>query len=255
MKQLTKIVIMIPVFGRSKVFAKVMKQLDNFIYQRIDYDFNVIFVLSKEDPELESIGKLISEVDFYSHTVFEKNDFLGLKMNKGITEAMNYEFDYLMNLGSDDLIHPNIMDLYEPYIDSGYYTFGINSYLIHDSLNDELYHFEPDLLTRVKQNKEEILVQHPIGAGRMIHKTALEEIIENEGFFYDNDRMRGLDMNSGNKLVKNGYNQKVINSGDFPYIVDIKTGRNINTIEDIQALKSEKLRLIDNNIMTKAFKL
>jgi len=255
MKQLTKIVILIPVFGRSKVFNKCIKQLNYLTGMCKGYEFIVIFVVSKEDTELENIGKLISEVDFWSITVYEKNDFLGLKMNKGITEAMNYEFDYLMNLGSDDLIHPAIMDLYEPYIDSGYYTFGISSYLIHDSLNDELYHFEPDLYTRVKQNKEEVLVQHPIGAGRMIHKTALQEIIENEGFFYDNDRMRGLDMNSGNKLVKNGYNQKVINSGDFPYIVDIKTGRNINTIEDIQALKSEKLRLIDNNIMTKAFNL
>jgi hypothetical protein len=246
---MTKIAILIPVWGRSKVLEKCLKQLNIFIELCYKFNFIVIFVLSKDDIENERIKKLISDADFRYDVCYETNDFLGLKMNKGINKALEYEFDYLMNLGSDNLLHPYLMDLYAPYIELGYFVFGINSYLMYDILKEESYHYEPDMKSRVKDE----IYTHPIGAGRMIHRSAIEEIIEKEGFFYDNDRMRGMDMNSGNKLIKHGYTQKIINAGEFPYIVDIKTGLNINTVDDILRMKPERLKLIDNEIYTKAY--
>jgi glycosyltransferase involved in cell wall biosynthesis len=246
---MTKIAILIPVWGRAKVLEKCLKQLNIFIELCTNYKFIVIFVLSDEDNENVKIRKMISSVDFYYEICTETNDFLGLKMNKGIETALKNEFDYLMNLGSDNLLHPYLMDLYAPYIELGYFVFGINSYLMYDILKEESYHYEPDMKSRIKDE----IYTHPIGAGRMIHRSAIEEIIEKDGFFYDNDRMRGMDMNSGNKLIRHGYTQKIINAGEFPYIVDIKTGLNINTVDDILRMKPERLKLIDNEILNMAY--
>lgn len=46
---------------------------------------------------------------------FYKNDPLGEKKNHGLVEAMKLEWDYLIELGSDDLLFNGILDLYAPY--------------------------------------------------------------------------------------------------------------------------------------------
>jgi hypothetical protein len=46
---------------------------------------------------------------------FYKNDPLGEKKNHGLNEAMKLEWDYLLEIGSDDLVKDELIDLYEPY--------------------------------------------------------------------------------------------------------------------------------------------
>lgn len=47
--------------------------------------------------------------------VFYKNEPLGEKKNYGLTQAMKKDWDYLIELGSDDLLRTDILELYRPH--------------------------------------------------------------------------------------------------------------------------------------------
>lgn len=47
--------------------------------------------------------------------VFYKNDPLGEKKNYGLTQAVKKDWDYLIELGSDDLLRTDILELYRPH--------------------------------------------------------------------------------------------------------------------------------------------
>ena len=64
--------------------------------------------------------------------LFTSNEQLGRKMNHGLSEAMKLQFDYLMHLGSDDLITNNILSKYNNYI---IYVL-LDAYCIHN-----MHHF------------------------------------------------------------------------------------------------------------------
>jgi len=65
---------------------------------------------------------VISEQDFIPlcerydiRWTFYKNEPLGEKKNHGLNEAMKLEWDYLLEIGSDDLIKDELIELYQPY--------------------------------------------------------------------------------------------------------------------------------------------
>lgn len=56
--------------------------------------------------------------------VEEENLPLGNKWNAGIKEVMKHDFDYLLQLGSDNLISPQIFDYYSELMEKGIDFFG-----------------------------------------------------------------------------------------------------------------------------------
>ncbi|MCL5459908.1 hypothetical protein M3M33_14825, partial [Loigolactobacillus coryniformis] len=59
-----------------------------------------------------------------------------------------------------------------------------------------------------------------IGAGRMIHRNALNKVIGKFGGLYSPEINRGMDTHSANRLMECGYKQWVVYSGEVPLIVD-----------------------------------
>jgi hypothetical protein len=211
-----KTLILVPIWQRPEITKIWAYSMGYFLTEGT----SVLCVLSREDPMFNA------NLDIIHHSGFEvcyfQNKPLGQKLNAGIEYALEtYDFDYLMNLGSDDLIHPAILSLYDPYIRRKEPFFGL----------DKVYFFD-----YIKQN---LALTKPYlwGAGRMIRKDLLEKIRYNGDFLYKSEFSRGLDCNSLEN-IKNMLNIDYlqVKTEDFPYLVDIKSEFSINDFTLMQNL-------------------
>lgn len=242
-----KIAVIIPVWGRHKVLKYCLDSLnDNCInYYSNNNTFKFYFIVSRQDPEFTKINGKIEHFALMNDVtcIIHPNDNLGEKLNVGIKQALKNGFDYMMNFGSDNLIHSNLFDLYEPYLKQNYAVIGINSVTYCDCKIEDGKKTMDSYL-----NKSDIMV----GAGRMIHYTAVKDCFDKFGGLYTNVRQRGLDQDSLNHLTSLGYKPLILDSGDFPYIVDIKTPANINTMETVLNVPNYNIKKIDNQIIESA---
>ena len=199
------ILVLVPIWQRPEILNIWAMSMQNFQSDEV----TVLCILSREDPDFDQNLNTVCRNDF-SYCLF-KNKPLGEKLNAGIEYALeNFQFDYLMNLGSDDLIHPALLALYKN-VESKF--FGLEKVYFFNKLTKELAITKPYLW----------------GAGRMIHRDILSAIQKQGGFLYESKYARGLDCNSIDR-IKDMLNVDYIrlNTNDFPYIVDIKSEVGIN---------------------------
>lgn len=184
---------------------------------------------------------------------FYKNDPVGEKKNHGLNEAMKFEWDYLLEIGSDDLVKDELLELYAPFFGK-YDLFGTKDAVIINSADG--------MCRRLKSDTT-------YGLGRCISRKALQcsygvDVLANEhimamgrttakgqnGFFkveqarelealgrvkilgnpryrlWKDDINKGLDNNSDFFFMKNGIGHKAIKT-DKPLCIDIKGKDNI----------------------------
>lgn len=134
---------------------------------------------------------------------------LGRKKNKGLIETSNFEFDYLMEIGSDDLITNELLDSYIPYFHK-YDFFGIS---------DAAYIESENLACR-----RLIFHKSTYGAGRCMSRRLLEDMNWN---IWDNNLQRGLDNNSTLRIGTKGYTFYKVPPMDVPGVIDVKSQENL----------------------------
>ena len=216
---MTKVLIFIPLWKRSKLFETIAASLRTQTDRLSRYTVQVLCCISPEDPEADKL-KLIC--DRHSFDVIQhSNEFLGAKMNAGMSESLRYDYDYLMNFGSDDLIHRKLFDIYTPYVSINLPFFGIRSLHFFDVTTKKaiFYSFRKPTC---------------IGAGRMIHRSIIQSVIEAGHTIYTNERQKALDWNSKVNIEQlTGIRDTVINVDDFPYIIDMKSETNINSYQSL----------------------
>lgn len=220
----TNIVTVIPCWGRADIFAVVSKQLDYFYKQTKDkINFTVVYVFSLEDPEFAALVSIFQNALHACDFTISSNSLLGKKLNDGIAYAKKYKYDYIMNFGSDDLIHPKIIDLYMPYLMSRVPLFGINKLYFYEKYKEPIffsYYNAP----------------HLVGAARMIHFSVINAVNYIHKGLYITDLKRGMDTMSANRMLECGYEQTVVDPGTFPYLVDVKSDININSFESLNQI-------------------
>lgn len=219
-----KILTLIPVFKRPEVLKICLDGLKSFA-KSVTWDFEAVFVLSPDDPDFKTNQKMVKKYGYKA--VYFPNLPVANKMNAGIFWAVkNLKFDYLMNLGSDDLVHLEIETLYRPYFEKNHRFFGINS----------LYFYE--LKTQKTMFFHTYNTNGSIGAGRMIHYSILKSFYDQAYPIYEPGVNAGLDGSSA-MSIKRVMNEidVIIDSGTFPYVVDIKTNTNINHMIHLETRK------------------
>lgn len=213
-----KIIILVPVWGRPEIFKIFIRQIGKFI-AKSKHDYHVFFIFSPEDNYLDELnGMLISEnTDYVYYRSFFSNDNLGAKMNAAIDDIkrMPTNYDYLMNIGSDDLVHQSLNELYDDHIDSGNPFFGLRAIFFYNMINGKALFFNS-------------FGKYMAGAGRMIRFDIVNKISK----LYTDNLNRGLDSDSEMWLNGLGYYPEYIYA-DFPYIVDIKSYVNIHSFESL----------------------
>lgn len=230
-----KILILIPVYKRPEVLEICLENLKRFI-KAVKWRIEVVLLLSPEDHYLAENEKLVRK---YGHTaIYFKNLPVSDKINAGIEWVMKHKkFEYLMNFGSDDLIHPQIEQLYKPYFDSKYRFFGINT----------LFFYE--LATRKTIFFNTYNFNGAIGAARMIHYSILKRFTDDQFPLYEPGLDCGLDTSSAMQIKRNlNEFEIIIDSGEFPYIVDIKTPTNINQLMHIEQRTKSVKYFPDNHL-------
>jgi len=90
---------------------------------------------------------------------FYKNEPLGEKKNHGLDEAMKLEWDFIIEIGSDDLIKDELIEIYESYMPK-YEMFGSKDSIIIDSETGRC---------------RRLISDTPYGLGRCISRKVIED--------------------------------------------------------------------------------
>jgi hypothetical protein len=163
-----------------------------------DYDINVLAVISEESmiPLCEKYG-----VNWVMH----ENLPLGRKKNFGLQHSLKFQWDYMIEIGSDDLLKNEMLDLYAPY-------FGKNPII---GMTNFCFINTEDLACRVYNSRS------GFGVGRAIHR----EVVEKIGALWIDGKNHGLDNNSTFMMARRGFLEKRIHSQ--PLAIDLKSDVNI----------------------------
>lgn len=220
-----KILILLPIWGREKITKLVLGNLKKL---KETQNIEVLAVVSEVWAKTEAFKHGFKWIEV-------SNDDLGHKMNVGVEEAMRLDFDYLMNLGSDDIIDDRLFNVYEPYLKEGRGIFGVTKLTFIDSKEKEAKTFDYHIM---------------IGAGRCIRKDLIKEYVIRDGksIMYDKGIKAGLDNNSIKKFKCSHTEIDV----DYDLIYDIKSDTNIWGYEFLNGEKrtfDEATKNLDTNII------
>lgn len=208
------------------------------------------------------------------HVVITDNAPLGRKKNTGIHEALKLPWDYLMELGSDDLVHDTLMDAYLPLMQQGVDFFGVRRVMFYDTISSKVAQWKND---------------YPIGAARMIKRSVFDGIkskvrIEITKHFanqhmlgvpgrqltvsslmatdligakvaellqtlppalWNDEQMAGMDTNSMNTICSNGFKITTVES-EYWQVLDLKSEQNINTFDWFETIDYDVLQHYTN---------
>lgn len=187
--------------------------------------------------------------------VMHKNEPLGEKKNVGLTYAMLKSWDYLLEIGSDDLLKTEILEVYRPFIEKGVDFFGVKDFIYINSDDGQCRRYQSDttygaarcisrkVIERAAYGvdcraKETIIsASGSLGEGQtgfMPYALALEseklgrvEILGQPRYrLWRDDLMRGLDNSSSWVLHKNFVGHKKVHT-ENALAIDIKSNVNI----------------------------
>lgn len=210
--------ILLPVWKRIAITKACLRGIKRL--QR-DERFNIEVVLVYSD--LRDKENLSCFFDETFHLVAHKNNPLGQKLNKGIERALELGFDYLMQLGSDDILSIHYLDAIYPYIDNEVKYFG----------PDRLYFYH--LLTG--KLKFYFAYGPHFGAGRMIHRSLLEGRRE----WFDPEINQGLDNSLNRNIYQHHEMNNITMSQSIGYqsvlVLDVKGENNIHAYDDVPGVE------------------
>lgn len=139
--------------------------------------------------------------------VMHENLPVGAKKNYGLSEALKLDWDYMVELGSDDVFKDEYLNAIVPFLGKGDF-FGIDHFIFMNS--------EDGACRRYK-------TRNSFGLGRLISRRAIEKF---GGKLWDATISKGLDNNSNFRLARHGFLEKKIRS-EVPLAIDIKSETNI----------------------------
>lgn len=137
---------------------------------------------------------------------FYKNEPLGEKLNYGLSQALKLEWDYLIGIGSDDLLKNEILEVYQPYFER-HHCIAMDNILFLNS--------ETGGCRFVKSNSR-------FGAGKAFSRHSLEKVPK----LYNEKLSKGMDNESCFELARNGIGEIRLKS-DKPLIIDIKNDESV----------------------------
>lgn len=216
------------------------------------HPINVLAVISEE-----SMIPLCEKYDV-KWTLY-KNEPLGEKKNHGLTEAMKLEWDYLIEIGSDDLIKDELIEKYEPFFGK-YEMFGTKDSVIINSENGNCNRLTSDTpyglgrcISREVIQKHcygvNVLAKEAIGGiGRSVAqgqigffkmnvaeeavKLGRAEIVSEPRYkLWQDEINKGMDNSSNYFLLKMGVGYKTVETTK-PLTIDIKSKQNIWPFSD-----------------------
>lgn len=186
---------LIPIWKRPEITKICLQTLQHF-------EQGILCIVSRtEDAELcRSL-----DVPF----CWYPNEQLGAKWNHGLFISRPMKWDYLVTLGSDDIIKESLFDFYKSEQDV----------LIMDKI-----HF-----IEVATGKASLTTRARVGAGRRISRKIIEKCNYK---LWSPEKNRSLDMDSNTTIAKAGFSTTEIRTD--PHVVGLKSETNIWTYAHLE---------------------
>lgn len=200
-----KVVCIIPVKGREQVLKVTRRHILQNAYYASRYGISL-------------------NVQFFDTDHFIP---LGKKLNNALGEVKNmrYHWDYLMVLGSDNLLRPQYWAYVMAAMEEDLLAFGFSECLLYDRINHQakLWQHAPSTF----------------GAGRMVSRGICEVC---EWKLWDDAKENGID-NSQERRIYEVTKQPIYPIPTHkPVICDIKDGDNLNSYDSIEGMTIDPLR-------------
>lgn len=190
-----------------------------FTKNNVDVD---VFVTVSEDYHAD----LAEENGF--KWIMSENKPVGLKHHNGLIKALEFEWDYIMQMGSDDVISNHYINVCCEHL-GNHHIFGSDFYYFYD-------------LNTKKEAGVQMKGGAPGGAGRFISRYAIETTLNKFGFFWQRHKNKRLD-NSSWKTMCNAVRPNLNSYDEFcrciefekPVLVDIKSDDSMNGWEIMES--------------------
>lgn len=192
----TKLLIYLAVWRRPEITEICFMGIDRLRKAGI-HEVDALAVIS-EGSMIDLCRKY--RIDYVMH----KNYPLGEKKNAGLKRALEKGFDYLIDIGSDDLLKTEFLSLY-PWKDDLY---GLRDFIMLNS--------EDGQCRRLNDRNGRY------GVGRAISRRAVESL----GKLWSDGQNIGMDNHSEMNMAINGFLMKRFSSTD-PVAIDIKGVENL----------------------------
>ena len=224
------ILIFTPVWRRPEILKIYLEGQDRLHIEAKKRNIKLITlcIVSPDDPDKNANLKLLEKHNI--EICKFSNKTLGYKKNLGLEYAKsNFQFDYLMELNSDDLVNPELFDYYQQYMIRDVSFFGLkNLYILN---------WYDKRCVFIRDYDE----GHTYGAGRMLHKSVVMNFTDP----WPEDMNENMDSESGKFFTKRGIPEVAIDTGETPYILDIKTNTNIGHWIHVSSLAEKQVDFRD----------
>lgn len=172
-----KIQVVIPLWKRPEVTKFCFDHLKKMIAET-KHELRVLCVISESE--------YIKTCDDYGFNwIYADNNPLGTKINKGIRRALEFKWDYLMMMNSDDVIKAELLDKwYEPFFEKQEKFFGISTVTYVNFYTGEAVEFDYEYTV--------------LGIGKCIRRDVVEQF---NGDLYPENLNRCLDDNMLDNLI------------------------------------------------------
>lgn len=159
MQQKFKVAIVSAVWKRPEVFEMFAKGILNLV-NNSDVDFEIVIAGSEGDTS----KRMVFNYPFYYVEV--PNDPLATKVNASVLRAKEFNPDYILCIGSDDIITPELMKCYVSYMVLNIDYIAVSDFYFYDTESDKAAYWAG--------YTEAYRKGHACGAGRLISKRLLD---------------------------------------------------------------------------------
>ena len=204
-----KLCLFMPIWKRPGILKIVLDRLSKTLPSYAE--LRPVFVISREDNYFEINQRLIEGYDYLIY----KNNPLGEKKNAGMDFALSFEWDYLIELGSDNVFTSKLWDYYEPYFGKSEFFGLINSYFL-DTVNDKAIFLKGYALDHNDK-------PFAFGAGRVISRGICEKLE-----LWRKDWNCSMDGCSRYEIVDNGFKEDLVDTGEEPVMLNLVSFYNLN---------------------------
>lgn len=198
---------------------------------------NIKFIVIVAGSEGDVSRQNVNEQGFQYIEI--SNDPLATKFNATTTAAQYYNPDYVLCLGSDDIIHPSLMREYIKCMQQGYDFIGIQDMYFWDTVSKKCLYWAG--------YRDSRRLGHSAGAGRLISRRLMNEWNWKP---WENKHSKVLDNSMQEKLRTTKRSEKLINIKSIgAFALDIKSDVNMTPF-----LQWDNSEFISPNTIQQQFK-
>ncbi len=218
-----KVVVLTEIWKRHKLFNIFIN------------GFNRIKRNTEHELILVTVGS--EGINFSKNHIEHRNIPLSNKWQAGLKYAKSFNPDYVLMLGSDDLICSNLLDVYTYEMEKGIDLIGLTDCYFLDSRDLKFNYWVGYRNHRIGES---------IGMARMLSKNILDKTNWN---IWRNTINKGLDNEMMKTLRAVGFSEKIFNCKKEKIMaLDVKSNINISNIKTYKDLIEEDIKNLSNFI-------